>query len=176
MLQIRLSGTGGQGLILAGIILAEAAILDQKLAVQSQSYGPEVRGGSSKSEVIIDSKPIHFPKITCPDLVLAMSQESCTKYTNDLSPKGILVTDSQFVRKLPQHVSKIYELPITKSAKENLGKELFANIIALGAINQLLQAVSDEALIKALLKRVPQGTEELNKKALLIGKKFFSAN
>ena len=135
--EFRLSGTGGQGLILAGIILAEAALLDGKLAIQSQSYGPEARGGASKSEVIISDEAIHFPKVTKPGVLLAMSQD--------------------------------YELPITHSAREGLGKILFANIIALGALVKLTGVVSAESLEKAVLNRVPKGTEDKNRKALEIG-------
>lgn len=168
--ELRLSGTGGQGLILAGIILAEAALLDGKMAIQSQSYGPEARGGSSKSEVIISDDAIHFPKVTEPDLLLAMSQEAANKYSHDLSADSILVTDSLFVQSLPEHhTGKVYELPITHNAKEVLGKSLFANIIALGALVQITGIVSHESLEKAVLNRVPKGTEELNKKALQIG-------
>ena len=170
MQQLRLSGTGGQGLILGGIILAEAALLDGKLAVQSQSYGPEARGGSSKSEVIISDKVIHYPKITVPDVVLAMSQEACKKYTTDLPAEGILITDKLFVQKLPEKTfKKIYELPITHTAQEELGKALFANIIALGAIVKITGVVSHEALVKAVLSRVPKGTEALNEKAIELG-------
>lgn len=172
MLEIRLSGTGGQGLILAGIILAEAALLDGKLAIQSQSYGPEARGGSSKSEVIISSNPIHYPKVTSPNVVLAMSQEATTKYTNDLPSDGILITDSMFVKDVPAHINKIYELPITETAKNELGKTLFANIIALGAITALTNIVSADSLTRAVLNRVPKGTEEINKKALELGMKL----
>lgn len=167
--ELRLSGTGGQGLILAGIILAEAALLDGKLAIQSQSYGPEARGGSSKSEVMISEKAIHFPKVTEPNLLLAMSQEAANKYSTDLSPESILVTDSLFVTKLPAHSGKVYELPITHAAKEVLGKALFANIIALGALVKITNIVSEDSLVKAVLNRVPKGTEEINKKALQIG-------
>ncbi len=145
--ELRLSGTGGQGLILAGIILAEAALLDGKLAIQSQSYGPEARGGSSKSEFIISDNAIHFTKVTEPDLLLAMSQEAANKYSGDLKPDSILVTDSLFVRELPPtHTGKVYELPITHSAKEVLGKSLFANIIALGALVKITGIVSTESL------------------------------
>lgn len=171
MLQLRLSGTGGQGLILAGIILAEAALLDKKLAIQSQSYGPEARGGSSKSEVIIDEKPIHYPKISTPDVVLSMSQESCNKYTTDLPESGILITDKLYVGKLPdKQFAKIYELPITHIAKEELGRALFANIIALGALVKITGCVSEDSLTKAVLSRVPKGTEEKNEKALQLGR------
>lgn len=170
MQQLRLSGTGGQGLILGGIILAEAALMDGKLAVQSQSYGPEARGGSSKSEVIISDKVIHFPKITTPDVVLAMSQAACKKYTTDLTEAGILITDSMFVQELPAcQYSKVYELPITQTAQEQLGKALFANIVALGAIVKITGVVSIESLTKAVLARVPKGTEEINQKAIHLG-------
>lgn len=170
MQQIRLSGTGGQGLILAGIILAEAALLDNKLAIQSQSYGPEARGGSSKSEVIIDTKQIHYPKITIPDVVLAMSQEACSKYTTDLQKEGILITDNLFVQKLPEMRHKeIYQLPITNTAKDELGKALFSNIIALGALVKITGCVTIESLTKAVLDRVPKGTEQLNERAIELG-------
>ncbi len=170
MQQLRLSGSGGQGLILAGIILAEAALMDGKLAIQSQSYGPEARGGSSKSEVLISDKAIHYPKVTIPDLVLAMSQEACRKYTADLTGEGILITDSLFVQQLPDRKFKeIYELPITRTAKEKLGKALFANIVALGALVKITGVVSTESLTKAVLARVPKGTEEVNKMALAWG-------
>ena len=99
--ELRLSGTGGQGLITAGIILAEAALLDGKLAIQSQSYGPEARGGASKAEVIISDEAIHFPKVTDPNLLLAMSQEAATKYSHDLTAGSVMITDSLFVSDVP---------------------------------------------------------------------------
>ncbi len=169
MQQLRLSGTGGQGLILAGIILAEAALLDGKLAIQSQSYGPEARGGSSKSEVLISDQVIHYPKVTEPDAVLAMSQEACNKYTKDLPAGGILITDSLFVAELPDFKGTVYQLPITHTAKEELGKTLFSNIVALGAIVKITGVVSVESLTKAVLAKVPKGTEALNEKALKLG-------
>lgn len=169
MLQFRLSGSGGQGLILAGIILAEAAIADGKEAVQSQSYGPEARGGSSKSEVIISETAIHYPKVLGPDFLLAMTQEAMNKYAVDLKPEGILVIDSTFVKEVPEQFKNVYSVPITKMAKEELGRDLFANIIALGTVAKLTSAVSYEALEGAVLARVPKGTEEVNKKALKLG-------
>jgi len=168
--ELRLSGSGGQGLILGGIILAEAALLDGKLAIQSQSYGPEARGGSSKSEVIISDDPIYFPKVNKPNMVLAMSQEACDKFTKDLGPDGTLVTDSLFVKNLPKDFKgKVLEIPITHTAKNELGRALFANIIALGAIVRVTGIVSEESIIKAVLNRVPKGTEEKNTKAIKLG-------
>ena len=175
MLELRLSGSGGQGLILGGIILAEAAILDGKLAIQSQSYGPEARGGSSKSEVLISHKPIHFPKVTKPNLVLAMTQAALDKYATDLPDDGILITDSMLVQQAHARLSRVYELPITATAKEELGRDLFANIVALGAIVELTDVVTKESLVKAVLSRVPAGTEEVNQKALSLGAALISA-
>ncbi|MBP2644098.1 MAG: padE 1 [Firmicutes bacterium] len=169
MMEIRLSGSGGQGLILAGIILAEAAIGDGKEAIQSQSYGPEARGGSSKSEVIISDKRIHYPKVTNPNLLLAMTQEALNKYGADLKDDGLLIVDSTLVREVPERFKNVHTVPITQLAKEKCGRELFANIVALGTITKLTSAVSLEAIEKAVLARVPKGTEEMNKQALQIG-------
>ncbi len=165
----RFSGTGGQGLITAGIILAEAAILDGKEAVQSQSYGPEARGGSSKAEVIISDETIYFGRVTCPDVLLAMSQEAADKYSNDTNDHSVIVTDTLFVKDVPGKCKKRVDLPITHTAVETCGKALFANIVAIGAIVALSDCVSEEAIEKAVLARVPKGTEESNKKALRAG-------
>lgn len=168
-MEFRLSGSGGQGLILAGIILAEAAIGAGKEAVQSQSYGPEARGGSSKSEVIISEKAIHYPKVIHPDFVLAMTQEALDKYGGDLKENGILLIDSTFVKAVPDTFKQVYSVPITQIAKASLGRELFANIIALGSVVKISQVVSLDELEKAVLSRVPKGTEEINKRALALG-------
>jgi 2-oxoglutarate ferredoxin oxidoreductase subunit gamma len=169
MVEMRLSGSGGQGLILAGIILAEAAILDGKNAVQSQSYGPEARGGSSKSEVLISDQAIHYTKVVKPDLLLAMTQEALDKYAHDLPDDAMLVIDTTFVKEIPAKFTNVYKLPITEKAKEVLGRSLFANIIAIGAIVSLTKAVSVESVTKAVLARVPKGTEQKNKQALELG-------
>ncbi|MBP5200775.1 MAG: 2-oxoacid:acceptor oxidoreductase family protein [Schwartzia sp.] len=165
----RFSGTGGQGLITAGIILAEAAILDGKEAIQSQSYGPEARGGSSKAEVIISDETIYFGRVTCPDVLLVMSQEAADKYSNDTNDHSVIVTDTLFVKDVPGKCKKRVDLPITHTAVETCGKALFANIVAIGSIVALTGCVSNEAIEKAVLARVPKGTEESNKKALRAG-------
>jgi 2-oxoglutarate ferredoxin oxidoreductase subunit gamma len=168
--EIRFSGSGGQGLILAGIILAEAAtIYDNKNAVQSQSYGPEARGGASKSEVIISNSEIDYPKATIIDALLSLTQEACDKYVVDLKNGGILIVDSDFVTKIPDGNYKVYKLPFINTAKFELGREFVANIVALGAIVNITKVVSKESIESAVLARVPKGTEELNKKALLRG-------
>ncbi len=168
--EIRFSGSGGQGLILAGVIFAEAAtIFDGINAVQSQSYGPEARGGASKSEVIISDQVINFPKAQAIDLQLSLTQESCTKYYKDLKPNGTLLVDTDFVPDVPKGSFKVVQLPIIRTASEEIGKAFVANIVALGAITALTGKVKIESVEKAVLSRVPKGTEELNKKALMAG-------
>lgn len=163
--EIRLSGSGGQGLILAGIILAEAAIEDGKNSVQSQSYGPEARGGASKAEVIISNEEIHYPKVKECDLLLALTQLSCSKYIDTLKKGGTLVIDSS-INYPERNDIKVISIPILDTANNKLMKPLVANIVALGAINCISGIVSDDSLRRAVLDRVPRGTEPLNKKAL----------
>ncbi|MTI83012.1 MAG: 2-oxoacid:ferredoxin oxidoreductase subunit gamma [Firmicutes bacterium] len=167
--ELRLSGTGGQGLILAGIIIADAAIRDGKNSIQSQSYGPEARGGASKAEVIINEEEIDYPKVSHPDVLLVMSQEACDKYAADLEKGGIIIADSSYVENLPPVEGVVYTLPITMTAREQVGREMVANVVALGAMANITGIVSREALTDALLSRIPPGTEELNRKALDLG-------
>ena len=168
--EIRLSGAGGQGLILAGKVLAEAAaIYDGKNATQSQSYGPEARGGASRSEVVISDTDIDYPKATNLDLLLALTQESCDKYYRDLKDDGILLVDSKFVSRIPKGKFKVYRVPITEIAERETGKALVANVVALGIIAELSKIISQKAVENAILSRVPKGTEELNLKAFRAG-------
>jgi len=161
--EIRLSGAGGQGLILVGKILAEAAaIYDGKNATQSQSYGPEARGGASRSEVIISDEDIDYPKAHHIDLLLAMTQEAVDKYSSDVKPGGLILVDESYVSNIPEGDYKAYSLPITKFAEEKIGKRIVANIVALGVIEQLAKVISEDALINAIRARVPKGTEETN--------------
>ena len=167
--EIRLSGSGGQGLLLCGIILAEAAILDGKNAVQTQSYGPEARGGASKSEVIISDGDIYYPKVRKPDIFLALTQEAYDKYVGSVKEDGIIIVD-QSVKVSDVKCACIHSLPILDTAKNVVGKAMVANIVALGTINRITGLVSPEALENAVLSRVPKGTEDLNRKALEAGR------
>ncbi len=165
---IRLSGSGGQGLILMGIILAEAiGIYDGKFVAQTQSYGPEARGGSSKAEVVVSDQEIDYPKALRLDLLLAMNQKSCDDYYMDLKPTGVLLVDSTFVNQIP--IPRAYQIPFTRIARDRFKKEMVANIIALGAISWLTPIVSVKAIDAAVLARVPRGTENLNRNALRAG-------
>ncbi|HHL40527.1 MAG TPA: 2-oxoacid:ferredoxin oxidoreductase subunit gamma [Deltaproteobacteria bacterium] len=168
--EIRFSGSGGQGMILAGIIMAEAAaIYDTKNAAQSQSYGPESRGGASKAEVIISNEPIDYPKATQIDCMLAMTQEACSKYYKDVKPGGILLVDSDEVKDVPAGDFRVYSFPIIETARTELGKTIVANIISLGLITELTGIVKPDAMERAVLARVPKPFLELNKKAINIG-------
>jgi 2-oxoglutarate ferredoxin oxidoreductase subunit gamma len=171
--EIRLAGSGGQGLILAGIILAEAAgVYDGKFVCQTQSYGPEARGGASKAEVVISDAEIDYPKAIQPDVLLALNQKSLDSYIFDLKPGGTLLVDEDLVQEVP--LSQFLAVPFTRIARE-LGKTMVANIVALGALAQITKAVSLASLEAAVLARVPQGTRDLNKKALEAGVKAVQA-
>jgi 2-oxoglutarate ferredoxin oxidoreductase subunit gamma len=166
--EIRLAGEGGQGLILAGLILAEAAVIyDHKYACQTQSYGPEARGGASKSEVVIDTEEIDYPKVIAADALLAMSQQACDKYYHDLKKDGLLVVDSVNVQRVP--TSKAYSVPITRVAEQATGRSITANVVGLGLLVGLTEVVSRKALEEAVSARAPRGTTELNLKALNAG-------
>jgi 2-oxoglutarate ferredoxin oxidoreductase subunit gamma len=166
--EIRLAGAGGQGMILAGLILAEAAaIYDGKNAIQTQSYGPEARGGASGSEVVISEGTIHYPKVMSPDVLLAMSQEACDKFFYSLKSDGLLIVDSGFVERVPS--SRAVVLPITEIAQETTGRAITANIVALGLIGGLTGIISRGALEKAVSAHVPKGTTELNLQAVAAG-------
>lgn len=169
--EIRLSGTGGQGLILAGIILAEAAILDKKNAVQSQSYGPEARGGASKSEVIISDEEIYYPKVSSPDIFLALSQEAYDRYISGVKSDAAIIIDSS-IKPAEDSNKNVHRIPILDTASDKLGKPMTANIVALGAIAGLTGVVSRASIEKIVLSRVPAGTEALNENALDEGYKL----
>ena len=168
--EARLSGSGGQGLILAGKILAEAAaIYENKNATQSQSYGPEARGGASKSEVIISDGDIDFPKATKLDVLLCLTQEACDKYVDDLKEDGLLIADSRAVRTLPKGAYGVIAVPIAELAENEIGRSMTANMIALGIVVGATQVVKPRSVEMAISARVPRGSEELNLKAFRLG-------
>ncbi|MFZ5651616.1 MAG: 2-oxoacid:acceptor oxidoreductase family protein [Bacillota bacterium] len=168
--QILLSGSGGQGLILIGIILAAAAIADGRHAVQTQAYGPEARGGASRAEVIIGPEYIDYPHVDRPDIMLALTQEACEKYLSSAAEDAFVIVDSLLVEKVPETAVRVNRLPIVETAKNRLGKEMVANIVALGALNSATKLVSWESLEAAVLERVPPATADLNRRALEAGR------
>ena len=164
-LELRLAGEGGQGLITAGIILAEACAEYTDLnTVQTQSYGPESRGGASRADVIISTDEIDYPEVKMPDVLVVMAQEASDKYASSVKPGGTIIVDTTYVKPITGQDARVIEYPISSKARE-LGREIVANIVALGLVVEVTGIVPKEAVIAAILDRVPKGTEELNKKA-----------
>ncbi|THB78423.1 MAG: 2-oxoacid:ferredoxin oxidoreductase subunit gamma [Desulfobulbaceae bacterium] len=166
--EIRFSGSGGQGIITAAVVMADAVgSLDGKYVCQTQSYGPEARGGKSKAEVVISNGPIDYPKAMHIDLLLAMTQASCDAYFFEIKPEGLLIVDSTLVEQVP--TSRAVAIPFTAIARKEIGRELVANMVALGAVGYVSGQVNLKNLEDALLSRVPKGTENMNREALQAG-------
>ncbi len=167
--EFRLAGEGGQGLMTAAIILAGAAAEHTDLnTVQTQSYGPESRGGSSKADVVISDEDIDYPEVHAPDFIVVMAQEACDKFASTIAPGGTVIVDSNHVRSVPELEARVISYPISKKAVE-LGREIVANIVALGLLTGVSGVVPPDAVLKSLLSRVPKGTEALNTKAFQAG-------
>jgi 2-oxoglutarate ferredoxin oxidoreductase subunit gamma len=168
-MELRLAGSGGQGVILASIILAEAAVNAGKYACQTQSYGPEARGGSCKAEAIVSDTKISYPEVSDPVFVMALTQAAANKYVRNLRDDAIVLLDSGVTLPEGSHKYKVYSLPILETAEHKIGKLMTANIVAVGAINRILKICSFETLTETVRNRVPKGTEELNLRALSAG-------
>ncbi|HOG27527.1 MAG TPA: 2-oxoacid:acceptor oxidoreductase family protein [Candidatus Cloacimonas sp.] len=167
--EVRLSGSGGQGLILAGIILARAAVLENRKVTQTQSYGPESRGGYSHADVIISDRDIHFPEATNISCLLALTQEACDKFLFDLSDNGILIIDTTFVKNLALASENTYEVPFTDIAQEKLGSPISTNIMALAFLVKVTGIVKESSLKKAIEESVKPAFIDVNLKAMQIG-------
>ncbi|MCL2234707.1 MAG: 2-oxoacid:acceptor oxidoreductase family protein [Firmicutes bacterium] len=167
--EMRISGSGGQGIITAAVIMAEAALLAGFNVAQTQSYGPEARGGICKSEVVIDEGAVGFPKVISPTFLLALTQSSLDKYSSGLPKDCVIMADASLT--LPKGIEAI-QIPILATAREKVGKNFVANIVALGAINETLKIVPHECLAEAVKKHIPKGTEDLNMLALSEGVKL----
>lgn len=166
--EVRFSGFGGQGIILSAVIVGRAAVMyDHTYAVQTQVYGPEARGGASMSAVVIDDRPILYPKVANPDLYVIMSQEGFEKYGATAPEGATMLLDSSLVHSRPS--CRYIEVPATEAARTVLGKTIFANIVMLGALVAVTRVVSREAIERAVLDSVPKGTEEQNLRALRLG-------
>jgi len=168
--EVVFTGFGGQGIVLSGVILARAALYDKKGVVQTQSYGPEARGGACRAEVIISDDVVYYPFVEEADILVAMSQEALDKYINSIRKGGQLIVDSTTITQIPQKAGvKLNKVAATDIASEKLGKVIVANIVMLGALTNLTGIVSREAMEKAVRESIPRGTEEINLKALEAG-------
>ncbi len=168
--RIVFSGSGGQGVITAAIILAEAAVMYEGLnAVQSQSYGPEARGGATRSDVIISDSEIFFPKVFQPNVLICLTQAAYIKFYPIIRPGGLLICDSRFVRTERKVDARQVELPMYATVMEEIGKPIVFNICMLGALLSLTELVTPPSVEKVLADRIPPGFLDMNRKALQLG-------
>ncbi len=168
--RIIFSGSGGQGVITAAIILAEAAVLCEGLnAVQSQSYGPEARGGASRSDVIIADTEIRFPKVIQPNVLVCLTQDAYNEFSGLIRPGGLLLSDSHYVRQEKKVDAKQVELDMYKKVMDKIGRPIVFNICMLGALIRLTQLIKPESIMKVLETKIPAGILGLNKQALKLG-------
>ncbi len=177
--EIRIAGFGGQGIVLAGIVIGKAASLyDGLYAVQTQSYGPEARGGASRSEVVISDKEIDYPKVQSPDIFVAMSHEALITYIDDLKRGGTLIVDPDLVEEeeikpfVNENRIKYFRAPATRTAEEKIGLTIVANMVMIGAFTKATGIISTGAAEKAIEDSVPPGTEEKNLAAFDAGRKI----
>ncbi|MGM0423429.1 MAG: 2-oxoacid:acceptor oxidoreductase family protein [Thermodesulfobacteriota bacterium] len=169
------SGSGGQGVITAAIILAEAAVLHDGLnAVQSQSYGAAARGGVTRSDVIISDTEINFPKVNQPNVLVCLTQESYNKFYSIIRPGGLLLLDSDLVEPRMQADARLFSLPLHKSVQKEIGKSVVLNICMLGALLGLNPVVRLESVLEVLKQRVPERFVQMNQKALELGQDLAS--
>jgi 2-oxoglutarate ferredoxin oxidoreductase subunit gamma len=164
------SGSGGQGVITAAIIMAEAAVIYEDLnAVQSQSYGAAARGGATRSDVIISDSAIHFPKVNQPNVLVCLTQEAYSAFYPIIRPGGLLLTDSRYVKTEKKVDARQVELPMYRSVVEKIGKPIVFNICMLGTLIGLTDMVKSESLMKVLEDRIPSHFLEMNRKAVNLG-------
>lgn len=165
--EVRLSGFGGQGIVLAGNILGRSASLfEGRNAVFTQSYGPEARGGACSADVVISGGRIHHPKVTRPDILVFMSEEAKHTYGTLLEPDTTVIIDQDLVRNdgLEERCGRLFLVPATRLAEE-LGRRMVANIVMLGFLAAVTGIVRRDSLLRAVLAVVPKGTEDLNTQA-----------
>jgi len=164
------SGSGGQGVITAAIILAEAAVLHEELtAVQTQAYGAAARGGATRSDVIISDVPINFPKVIQPNVLVCLTQEAYNKFSDIIRPGGLLITDTRYVQPQLKVDAVQRQLPMYETVMDRIGKPIVFNICMLGAVVGLTQLVRPESIMKVLEQRIPSGFLEMNRQALELG-------
>jgi 2-oxoglutarate ferredoxin oxidoreductase subunit gamma len=170
MIQVRFAGLGGQGIILMGEILGEAAVMEKKYVGQTSSYGAEARGSACKTDVVISDSWIDYPEVTEADVLACMSQGTYEQNKGKVNPsKGMIFMDPQLVKPDPSLALKHIPVPATEKALQELGNRMVANMVLLGAVVKAVGLVGEESLLRALSNRVPPSLLELNKKALALG-------
>ena len=174
--RIVFSGSGGQGVITAAIIVAKAAaIYENKHAIQSQSYGAAARGGATRSDVIIDDDDINFPKVIQPNILVSLTQESYNKFSPIIRPGGLLLVDSRYVSVEKKVDAKHVALPMYETVMDKIGKPIVFNICMLGTLLGVTGLIAPDSILKVLETTIPPDFMEMNKKALDLGIKMGSA-
>ena len=167
---LTIAGVGGQGSILAGVILGSAAATyENKYATQTQAYSSELRGGFAAAWVIVSDEPIEFPRVTHPDVLVAQAQDSINRFAEVVKPGGILIVDSDMVQEIPPNIKQKYSIPATSIARSQVKAAVTANMVMLGALCKVTQVVSRTALEQAIQKAVPKGKEQINLEAFNLG-------
>ena len=167
------SGSGGQGVITAAILLAKAAVLfEGKNATQSQSYGAAARGGATRSDVLISESDIYFPKVVQPNILVSLTQESYNTFSGIIRPGGLLLVDAKFVSIEKKVDAKHISLPMYDTVMEKVGKPIVFNICMLGALLGATGLVQAESILKVLETSIPKDFMDMNKKALELGMKM----
>jgi 2-oxoglutarate ferredoxin oxidoreductase subunit gamma len=167
------SGSGGQGVITASIILAEAAVMYEQLnAVQSQSYGAAVRGGPTRSDVVISDSTIHYPKVIQPNVLVCLTQEAYNTFSAIVRPGGLLIADTRNVNTERKVDARQKEIPIYETVMEQLGKPIVYNVCMLGTLLSLNPLVKPESIMKVLETRIPADLLDMNRNALELGVKL----
>jgi 2-oxoglutarate ferredoxin oxidoreductase subunit gamma len=164
------SGSGGQGVITASIILAEAAVLYENLnAVQSQSYGAAARGGATRSDVIISDSTIDYPKVIQPNVLVCLTQDAYNKFYEIIRPGGLLITDSRYVKTQKKVDALQRELPMYENVMEKIGKPIVFNICMLGSVIRMTELLTPESIMKVLETRILPDFLDMNRQALDLG-------
>ena len=168
--ELTIAGVGGQGSILAGVILGTAAVShDHKYAVQTQAYSAELRGGFAAAWLVVSDEPVVFPRVTQPDILVAQAQDSIERFAAVLKPEGVLIVDSDLVLSVPEYVNQAWGIKATSLARNRMGATIVCNMIMLGALCRVTGVVSRDALEAAITAAVPKGKEDLNLKAFDLG-------
>ncbi len=167
---LTIAGVGGQGSILAGVILGSAAVtFDNKYATQTQAYSSELRGGFAAAWVIISDDPIEFPRVTSPDILVAQAQDSIDRFAGVLKPEGILIIDADMVHETPRNIKNQFQVPATSIARNQVKVPLTANMVILGSLCKVTGVVNRQALEQAIAKAVPKGKDGVNLEAFALG-------
>jgi 2-oxoglutarate ferredoxin oxidoreductase subunit gamma len=168
--ELTIAGVGGQGSILAGVILGTAAVTyDSQYAVQTQAYSSELRGGFAAAWVVISDAPVMFPRVTKPEILVAQAQDSISRYGDAVQKDGVLIIDSDMVTSLPEGMKHIFKVPATSIARNEIKVSVTANMVMLGALCKITGVVSRQALEQAVSNAVPKGKEQINLDAFSLG-------